>query len=396
MGTSIFTEAVHAGERTRPPEFTPVVTPIYHSVCYLYDTMEDLDNVFGGGKPGYVYARFANPTTTAWEKAVAALEGADEAVAFASGMAAIHAACLAAGARNGGRLLAAQDLYGATVSLLARFMTTLGVQTHFLDVTDLEAVERELREWRPAALICEAISNPLLKVADIPALARLAHAHGAQLIVDSTFATPYLMRPLELGADYVMHSATKYLSGHGDVLGGVVAGSRERMKELRELLKLLGANLGPDEAYLALRGLKTFPLRMRQHCANAAAVAQWLAAQPQVEHVYFPGLSDHPQYELARHLFGARGSGGMVAFELREGSREKVFRFFERLKLCLPATTLGDVYSLVMYPAHASHRSLTPTERARARISDGLVRLSVGIEDAEDIIGDLRQALQGL
>ena len=356
----------------------------------------ELDTVFGGGKPGYVYARFANPTTTAWEKAVAVLEGADEAVAFASGMAAIHAALLAAGARNGGKLLAAQDLYGATVSLLARFMTTVGVQTHFLDVTDLAAVERELRGWRPAALLCEAISNPLLKVADVPALARLAHAHGAQLIVDSTFATPYLLRPLDQGADYVMHSATKYLSGHGDVLGGVVAGSRERMKALRELLKLLGANLGPNEAYLALRGLKTFPLRMRQHCANAVVVAEWLAAQPQVERVHFPGLPGHPQHELARRLYGDRGYGGMVAFELREGSRERVFRLFEHLTLCLPATTLGDVYSLVMYPAHASHRSLTSQERERAGIGEGLVRLSVGIEEATDIIGDLRQALNSL
>jgi len=376
------------------PDCTPVVTPIYHSIGYLYKDMRNLDMVLAGEKEGYVYARYGNPTTRAWEVAMAMLEGADDAVAFASGMAAIHAACLVAGARAGATLVAAQDLYGATYNLLARFLSTLGVRTHFLDVTNLAAVDEALEELRPAALLCEVISNPLLKLVDLPALCELSHQHGAQVIADSTFTTPYLLRPLEHGADYVVHSATKYLAGHDDVLGGVVVGSRDRMKGVRELLKAIGSNLGPNEAYLALRGLKTFPLRMRQHCSNAAQVAAWLETQPGIERVYYPGLRSHPQHELAQRLFSDKGYGGMAAFEIRGGNQEKVFCFFEALRLVLSATTLGDVYSLVLYPAHSSHRSMTPAEREQAHIGPGLVRLSVGIEDAQDIIADLEQALQ--
>jgi len=212
-------------------------------------------------------------------------------------------------------------------------------------------------------------------------------------IVDSTYTTPFLFRPLEHGADYVVHSATKYLAGHGDVMAGVVACSGERGLDLRERQKLLGANLGPQEAWLALRGLKTLPLRMRQHCANARAVAQWLVKQPGIARVNYPGLEAHPQHAVAQRLFGERGSGGMLSFELAAARQADVFRFMEALDLVLPATTLGDVYSLTLYPSHSSHRQLAPEVRAALGISEGLVRLSVGIEDADDIIADLQQAL---
>ena len=309
-------------------------------------------------------------------------------------MAAIHAVLLGAGVRAGTAVVAAADVYGATYALLDKTFTALGVRVRFVDITDLEQVKQVVAEERPIALLCEIISNPLIKVADVPALADIAHGIGAALIADNTFASPYLFRPLEHGADYAVHSATKYLGGHGDVMAGVVACSAERGLDLQERQKLLGANLGPQEAWLALRGLKTLPLRMRQHCANAQTVAGWLAAHPAVAHVNYPGLPSHPQHATAERLFEGLGFGGMASFDLRDAGQPEVFRFMEALELVLPATTLGDVYSLTLYPAHSSHRYVAPEVRAALGIGDGLVRLSVGIEDAQDIIADLAQALE--
>ncbi len=391
---SVFTQAVHAGERGPRPDFDPVSTPIYPSVGYLYDEMDDLDGVFAGERAGYVYPRYGSPTITAFEQAVAVLEGAEDAVAFASGMAAIHAALLGAGLRDGAAVVSAADVYGATYALLDKAFVAQGVRVRFVDITNLEQVANAVAAERPAVLLCEIVSNPLLKVADVPALAEIAHAAGAALLVDNTFASPYLFRPLDHGADYVIHSATKYLGGHGDVMAGVVACSAARGHDLRERQKLLGANLGPQEAWLALRGLKTLPLRMRQHCANAQAVAEWLVGHPAIAHVNYPGLPDHPQHDLAARLFGGRGFGGMVSFDLRGAGQAQVFSFMEALELVLPATTLGDVYSLTLYPAHSSHRYVAPEVRAALGIGDGLVRLSVGIEDPGDIIADLAQALE--
>ncbi|MCL7452540.1 MAG: PLP-dependent aspartate aminotransferase family protein [Anaerolineae bacterium] len=390
---SIFTRAVHAGERSAAPDFTPVSTPVHFSVGYIYQDMRDLDAIFGGQRAGYVYPRYGSPTVHAFEAAMAALEGAGDAVAFASGMGAVHAALLGGGVRAGTAVVAAADVYGATYALLERTMAELGVRTRFVDIADLDEVAAAVEEVQPAALLCEIISNPLMKVADVPALVEIAHQAGATLIVDNTFASPYLFCPLEHGADYVVHSATKYLAGHGDVMAGVVACSAERGLDLRERQKLLGANLGPQEAWLALRGLKTLPLRMRQHCVNAQAVAQWLAGQPAIARVNYPGLEAHPQHAVAQRLFGDRGSGGMLSFELAGAGQAEVFRFMEALELVLPATTLGDVYSLTLYPAHSSHRQVAPEVRAALGISEGLVRLSAGIEDAQDIIADLEQAL---
>ncbi len=391
---SVFTQAVHAGERGPRPDFDSVSTPIYPSVGYLYDEMDDLDGVFAGQRDGYVYPRYGSPTVAAFEQAVAVLEGAEDAVAFASGMAAIHVALLGANLRSGAAVVSAANVYGATYALLDKVFVAQGVRVRFVDITDLDQVAAAVAAERPAALLCEIISNPLLKVADVPALAEIAHAAGAALLVDNTFASPYLFRPLDHGADYVLHSATKYLGGHGDLMAGVVACSAARGRDLRERQKLLGANLGPQEAWLALRGLKTLPLRMRQHCANAQIVAEWLAGHPAIARVNYPGLPDHPQHDLAARLFGGRGFGGMVSFDLRGATQAQVFSFMEALELVLPATTLGDVYSLTLYPAHSSHRYVAPEVRAALGIGDGLVRLSVGIEDAADIIADLAQALE--
>jgi cystathionine gamma-synthase/methionine-gamma-lyase len=391
---SIFTQAVHAGERQPAPAETPVTTPIYHSVGYLEPSAAAMEAVFAGEQAGYVYRRYESPTVDAFERAVAALEGGEAAFATASGMAAVHAALLAAGVRAGSAVVAAQDCYGATYSLLNTLMAEQGVAIAFVDVTDLTQVRVALAQHHPAALMVETISNPLLKLADIAALAEIAHAAGAALIVDSTFATPYLCQPLSLGADYVVHSASKYIGGHGDVLAGVVVTSHANRQRLFTLEKLIGAVLAPEVAWLALRGLKTLPLRMERHCANARYVAAWLAQHPAVACVHYPGLPSHPQHDLAQRLLGGRGYGGMIAFELREATQAAAFRFLDALKLVLPATTLGDVYSLALYPVMASHRAVPPAERVRLGISDGLLRLSIGIEDAADIVEDLDQALQ--
>jgi cystathionine gamma-synthase/methionine-gamma-lyase len=372
------------------------VTPIHPSVTYRYPSMDALDEVFAGTREGYVYARYGSPTLTALEEAVAALEGSEAALAFASGMAAIHATLLALGARSGSAVVAAQDIYGATYTLLDPLMRSQGVTVRFVDANDLDAVEDACADLRPVALLVETISNPLLKVADLPGLADVAHHHGAALVVDSTFATPCLVQPLALGADAVIHSATKYLAGHGDVLGGIVVTSRTVRHDMFEVLKATGGNLGPQEAWLALRGMRTLVLRMRQHCENALQVARWLEAHPRVSKVLYPGLASHPQHSLAGELFGDRGYGGMVSFELAGAGQREVFRFFEALSLCLPATTLGDVHSLLLYPAHSSHRALSAEERARIGIGEGLVRMSVGIEAIEDLLRDLEEALATL
>lgn len=407
--TSLYTLAVHAGEHTTKTtpltgagqgrSYHPVVTPVHHSVGYTYEDTEDLDAVFAGASQNPVYTRYGNPTVSALEAAVAALEGGAAALAYGSGMAAIHGALLAAGARAGATVVAAHDVYGATYALLSKLLASQGVATCFVDVSDLAATEAAIKETRPAVVTVETISNPLLKVADVAAVAALAHGAGAKLIVDNTFATPVLCRPLALGADFVVHSATKYLGGHGDVLGGVVVVRDEASRvELYEINKLLGANLAPQEAWLAHRGIKTLPLRVERQCRNAAVVAQWLGEQRSVSRVYFPGLPSHPQHELALRQFGnalhgASMHGAMVSFDARAAGRAEVFRFFEALRLIQPATTLGDVYTLALYPAMSSHRALDAETRARIGIGDGLIRLSIGIEDPADIIADLDRAL---
>jgi cystathionine beta-lyase/cystathionine gamma-synthase len=391
-GNSIFTRAVHAGERAAKPDFKPVSTPLYNTVGFLYEDLQDLDRVFGNEREGYVYARYGNPTNSALEEALAALEEGEAALTVGSGMAAVHASLLAAGVKSETSLVSAYDVYGATYAVCSRLFPDLGVRVRFVDVTNLEGLIKALAETRPKALILETISNPLMKVADIPAISRIAHQIGVKVVVDNTFATPFLFQPLKHGADFCVHSTTKYIGGHGDVLGGAIITSRENRSGLNEIIKMTGGNLGPTEAWLTLRGLKTLPLRMRQHCLNAMEVAKWLEGHPRVARVNYPGLASHPQHELAKKLFSRGFFGGMISFEIKDAGKEEIFRFMEALELILPATTLGDVYSLTLYPAMSSHRALGPEERAKVGISDSLVRLSVGIEESSEIIEDLERA----
>lgn len=376
--------------------------PIHTSVSHIYEDTVDLDAALGGDPDLYVYHRYGNPTVTAFERAMVELEchdlpeQADDYVAFAtgSGMAAIQLAMMAAGAEAGATIAAAQDCYGATYSLINSLWPSLGARGVFVDTTDLVAVERMLAEERPKFLLIETISNPLLKVTDVRAVADLCHRYGAFLLVDNTFATPILYRPLKDGVDFVIHSATKFIGGHGDVMAGVVIAHRQHRPKLWDLIKKIGANLGPQEAWLLLRGMKTLALRVDRQFNTAHQLAAWLTTQPGIARVYYPGLPSHPHHELGKQLFGTDKMSAVVAFEIAGADRAQVFRFFDALQMIQPATSLGDVYSLILYPAHASHRSLTAEARAAVGISDGLVRLSVGIEAIEDIVADLSQALQ--
>jgi cystathionine gamma-synthase/methionine-gamma-lyase len=388
-GLGFSSRAVHAGERGPRPDFTPTTTPIYPATAFVYDDTDTLDAVFGNERQGYVYTRYANPTTSALEAAIASLEGTEDAVAFASGMGAVYAAMLL-DARAGQCIVAAPDVYGATYAILHRLLPTLGIETTFVDLRDLQQLERVVETSRPALVYAETISNPLLRVADLREVTALAQRHGARVAVDNTFATPWLVNPAALGVDSVIHSTTKYLGGHGDVTGGVIATTAERGAELREINKLIGSVAGPFESWLTLRGLKTLPLRMKQQSDNARAVADWLVGDSRVSRVNYPGLQDLGGAEA---MFNRPERGGMISFEVRDAAREDIFRFFEALTLIVPATTLGDVYSLVLYPTISSHRAVPAEERAKIGISDGLVRLSVGIEDVEDIIADLDRAL---
>ena len=389
------TRSVHAGERLHQAGIHPVVSPIHPSVGYTFADSTDLDAVLGNEKPGFVYStRYANPTVAALETAVANLEGAEDALAFASGMAAIHSAFLAAGVRAGAAVVSAVDVYGATYTLLQQIFTELGAYVTFVDVTNLDEVREVVTAVKPVALFAETISNPLMKVADLPQLAAIAHNNDALFLVDNTFCSPYLCNPIQFGADMAIHSATKFIGGHGDVMGGIVATTSALKARLLTINKLIGSSIGPFEAWLALRGLKTLTLRMKQHCQNALTIASWLQAHPQINHVNYAFLPDHPQYDLMHALSNGKGGGGVLSFDIAHAGKEQVFVFMDALELIQPATSLGDIYSLILYPAISSHRTLTSAERANLGIGDGLVRISVGIEDVVDIREDIAQALE--
>jgi cystathionine beta-lyase/cystathionine gamma-synthase len=291
-------------------------------------------------------------------------------------------------------ILAASALYGATINMLMKVLEPSGVEIVFVDFADEEVTKAAIAEHRPGAMLMETISNPLLRVAPLDRIAAMANEAGAQLVVDSTFSTPMITRPLEFGAHFVVHSLTKYLSGHGDVLGGAVITTAENLTPLRSLAKSLGPLLGPFEAYLTMRGIKSFPVRMERQCANACKIASWLAAHPAVERVYFPGDPRHPDAASIKRTFAQGLYGAMVSFEIKGAEREGVFRFMNALEMIAPGTSLGDVQTMVLYPVMASHRDLSPKHRGRLGIHDNLVRMSVGIEAAEDIITDLDRALR--
>jgi cystathionine gamma-synthase/methionine-gamma-lyase len=391
---NIHTKVVHAGDRKKPGAHIPVTTPIHTASSYFYESMEQLDRVFGQEEKGFSYARYENPSTAALEELVAALESGQGALACASGMAAIHMALITALADRRKSVLAANALYGATVSLLLQVLGPSGVAVRFVDVCDLDALRAAIAEAQPGCILIETISNPLLRVPQMDRVAAIASEVGAALVVDNTFATPLILRPLERGASFAVHSATKYLAGHGDVLGGVVVSDERHFAALRTLSRTMGPVMGPFESYLTMRGVKTFALRMERQCANACRVASWLAAHPRISRVHFPASADHPDAATIRRLFPPNLFGAIVSFELKDSGRNEVFRFMDALRLIVRATSLGDVHSMMLYPVMSSHREISPKHRGRMGISDGLVRLSVGIEAPEDIIEDLEQALE--
>jgi cystathionine beta-lyase/cystathionine gamma-synthase len=399
------TRAVHSGEHRagakegRDGIFYPISTPIYASTTFSHPNIETTDRVLGGEEQGYSYARYDNPTVRAFEEALVSLEAAEagadiRAFAFASGMAATHAALAAAELTGGSTVLAAEQLYGSTATLLVQVFGANGVETRFVDAYDLGAVEKKVAGLEPRAVVVESISNPLLRVADILGISEITHAAGAVLIVDNTFGTPFLQRSLELGADIVVHSATKYLSGHGDLTAGVVAAGPPYAAAVEQLRKLVGGVLGPFEAWLAYRGLKTLPLRMARQCENAREVSARLDAHPNVAKVNHPSLEAHPDHETARRVLS--DTGGLVSFELATEGREAAFAFLNALNLCVKAPSLGDIYTLAIHPATSSHRELSPARRERLGVTENLVRLSLGIEHPEDLVSDLEQALDRL
>ena len=393
----IHTKAVHSGDRKKTGGHVPVTTPIVTASSFFYEDMEQLDRILAQEESGFCYSRYDNPTNAALEELVTSLENGHGALACSSGMSAIQMAVTAALADRHKSVVAANALYGATVGMLLNVFAPMGVEVNFVDICDREALGRAIAEHKPGCILIETISNPLLRVGEIDRIAEMARAAGAALIVDNTFATPLLVRPLELGANLTLHSVTKYLGGHGDVLGGIVISDREHYETLRSLSRTIGPVLGPFESYLTMRGIKTFALRMERQCANACRVASWLAAHPKVERVYFAGDPAHPDAATIQRLFPQGLYGAIVSFQLRGTSqpagRPEVFRFMNALQLVVRATSLGDVHSMMLYPVMSSHREISPKHRERMGIRDSLVRLSVGIEAVEDILADLDQAL---
>lgn len=368
-----------------------LVPPIYQTATFAFPTVEYGAACFAGEEAGHFYSRISNPTLALLEARMASLEGGEAALALASGMGAITATLWTL-LRPGDEVLLGSTLYGCTFAFLHHGIGEFGVKLKHVDMADLKAVEAAIT---PATRLIyfESPANPNMQLADIAGVAKIAHRHGATLVVDNTYCTPYLQRPLELGADLVVHSATKYLSGHGDITAGLVVGRKALVDRIRlEGLKdMTGAVLSPHDASLLMRGLKTLNLRMDRHCSNAMAVAEFLQQQPEVELLHYPGLSSFPQHALAKRQMAL--PGGMLAFELKGGITAGR-RFMNALQLFSRAVSLGDAESLAQHPASMTHSSYTPEERARYGISEGLVRLSVGLEDVEDLLADVRQALK--
>ncbi|MCS6818257.1 MAG: cystathionine gamma-synthase [Blastocatellia bacterium] len=373
------TKAIHIGSEPDPATGA-VSVPIYQTSTYAQEGL--------GKHKGYEYARTQNPTRFALERCLAALEGGTAAFAFASGMAAINA-LVEAFLRAGDHVIVSENVYGGTFRLFERVWRKYGVEFSYVDTREVAWVEQALRpETRMVFL--ETPTNPLMILADIRAISERVRPHGVRVVVDNTFMSPYFQRPLELGADVVVHSTTKYLNGHSDSVGGaLVVRDAEDAERIKFVQNAAGAIISPLDAWLVLRGIKTLPLRMRQHDENGRAVARFLAEHPRVERVYYPGLPSHPQHELARRQMS--GFGGMVAFDV--GSLEKARTVLESVRLCALAESLGGVETLISHPATMTHASVPPEERQRLGITDGLIRISVGCEDVEDIIADLDQAL---
>ncbi len=383
------TRAIRAATTAPQVNQVPSSVPIYQAAAFSTADAAELGDVLTGATPGYAYSRIDNPTTAALGNAVAELEGAEAGLAFATGMAAIHAAIVSV-VRAGQTIVATRAVYGTTRDLLVRVLSGLGIATEFVDPRDLGAVDAALARTGAPVLYVETISNPTIVVSDLAALAEVAHRRGALLLVDNTFASPYACRPVELGADLVMHSATKYLSGHGDVLAGAVVGSHERIAAIRPILVDVGGALAPLAAFLVLRGLPTLAIRMERHTETALDLAAWLAGQDGVERVHYPGLPGDPSHSVAvrqLHVFG-----GMLAFELT-GGREAGRAFLDAMVVAERTASLGAFRTITTAPPSTTHRQLDEAALREAGIAPGLLRCSVGLEDVEDLRADMEMGL---
>jgi cystathionine beta-lyase/cystathionine gamma-synthase len=371
-----------------PPDVRQMANsvPIYQAATFAAEDSAELGDILADRKPGFAYARIDNPTAAAMATAIAELEGAEAAYSFASGMAAIHGALFAL-TRAGDRIVSTRAVYGSTRQLMTKVLARFGVETVFVDPTDLEAVEAALPGAR--ILYLETISNPTIIVADLAELAARAHRHGVTVVVDNTFASPFLCRPLELGADLVIESCTKWIGGHSDVVAGSVAGSHALVMQVRALEVEAGGIAAPFTAFLVLRGIETLHVRMERHCANALAVARFLEASPEVVSVMYPGLASHPQAGVAQRQL--RAGGGMLALDL--GDRAVAAAFLDALTIPPRTASLGSIQTIAVHPPSSTHRQLTDAELADSGIPQGLVRVSVGLEDIEDLLADMAVGL---
>lgn len=365
--------------------------PIFQTTSYVFANAAEAAARFSGEQPGNVYSRYTNPTVRTFEKRLAAISGADDAVATSSGMAAILATCIAL-LKAGDHLICSRSVFGTTTVLLNKYLGKFGLEVDFVSLTDLD-------EWRAAVkpntrmLLLETPSNPLAGVADLRAISEIAKAANAKFVVDNTFCTPALQKPLEWGADISLYSATKYIDGQGRCLGGAVVGSQADMDEILGFIRSTGPSMAPFNAWVFLKGLETLGLRMRAHCESAQALAEWLNAQPQIDKVYYAGLPEHPGHELAKAQ--QKGFGGVVSFEVK-GGRDAAWRFIDATRVISITANLGDAKSTIVHPATTTHGRLTPEEREAAGIRDNLIRVSVGLEDIGDIIADLQRGLDAL
>jgi O-succinylhomoserine sulfhydrylase len=382
------TRLVHEG--TLRSQFGETSEAIFLNSGYVYDNAEQAERRFKGDEEGFVYSRYANPTVDMFEKRMCALEGAEAARGTASGMAAVNAA-LFSFLKAGDHVVSARALFGSCRYVVEDLLPRFGVETTLIDGRDLSAWERAMKR-NTRAVFFETPTNPVLELVDIEAVAKIAHRAGALVVVDNVFATPMLQRPIPLGVDIVVYSATKHIDGQGRCLGGVVLGSKDFIEEkLHTYLKQTGPSLSPFNAWVLLKGLETLPLRVERHCSSAAAIADFLADRKEVARVFYPGRADHPQADLAKRQMA--GGGPMVAFEVKGGKRE-AFRFLNALQIFKISNNLGDAKSLATHPATTTHQRLTPEQRAELGIFDRSIRLSIGLEDVEDLKVDLDQALK--
>ena len=384
------TTAIHAG--TLKNLYGTLAMPIYQTSTFIFDSAEQGGRRFALEEAGYIYTRLGNPTTTVLENKIAALEEGEAGIAMSSGMGAISSTLWTV-LKAGDHVVTDKTLYGCTFALMNHGLTKFGVEVTFVDTSNLDEVKKAMKE-NTRVVYLETPANPNLKIVDLEGVCKVAHTNPNTLvIVDNTFATPYMQKPLKLGVDIVVHSATKYLNGHGDVIAGLVVTKQELADQIRfvGLKDMTGAVLGPQEAYYIIRGLKTFEIRMERHCKNARTIVDFLNKHPKVEKVYYPGLESHPGYEIAKKQM--KDFGAMISFELK-GGFEAGKTLLNNLKLCSLAVSLGDTETLIQHPASMTHSPYTKEEREAAGITDGLVRLSVGLENVEDIIADLEQGLE--